>query len=719
MHTMSSSQTLLPRADEIDLGKALQYLWANKVFILLIALLTLTLGIFYAARRPPLYQADVLLQIEENQHNMNGMGGLSKKIDFVSASKSTAATHAALIQSRFILEPVINSLGLNIKTSPKQSMLKYLFLPMRDKNISISNFTVTTHHLNIPFRVQLDTANHIRLFDKKGGLILEGPVGQMLHNDTKGVTLEVATIAAPLKSEFWIEKQAMAPVTAGLLNRLKIKELGGKENTGILQISLQGHNPGRITDILNEIAKYTQQKDRKKKSREASKALNFLHQQLPLAKASLQKAETLLNQYRATSGKIDIKLQAQSLLTQLEELDKQLNSLRVNEVEMRQRYTPAHPFFISLMKQIKILEVKRGALEKQLKTLPASDQIAVNLMRDVEVKNTLYLILLNKIQELKFVKAGTISSVRILSHATIPDEPLSNHNRLIYGGSFLLGLTAAILFLFGRKLFSSNINDPHWVEEHLNLVNLAIIPYCKEQESSTKKFKKKQIPSLPLLAEVDSRNLSIESLRGLRTHLQSTLEHAENNIVSILGISPGIGKTFISSNLAWLLATAGKRVLLVDGDIRRGVIHNHFNLSPKPGLVDFLNEKATLGEILKKTNHPNLTILPRGSYGLDPSELLMRESFKETIQRLSENFDILVMDTAPILLVTDGVLIANLSATNYLVMGANIHQPADIVVVMKRLKQAGIELEGSIFNFFKAETKHYPHNRYNAYHYSD
>ena len=444
-----------------------------------------------------------------------------------------------------------------------------------------------------------------------------------------------------------------------------------------------------------------------------------MYQQLPLAKYSLDKAETDLNHYRATSGKIDIKLQAQSLLTQLEDLDKQLGTLQVNKIDMSQRYTTSHPFLIALIHQTKDLKIKRQQLENLLKGLPASDQIAVNLMRDVDVKNSLYLILLNKIQELEFIKAGTISNVRTLSYAKLPDQPLPGRGKLIYSGSIILGLVFSFLIVFIRKLLSTQVGDPHWGERHFNLVNLAIIPYCKEQTINTKKYKSHSLDYIPLLAEINPRNLAIESLRSLRTNLQVTLISAPNNIVSILGISPGVGKTFISSNLAWLLAVAGKRVLLIDGDLRRGVLHKNFDLQSKPGLVDFLNNTASKEQVLKISSHPNLTILPRGSYIADPSELLTSTKFKEFIHASSQQFDIVLIDTAPILLVTDGALIASLSGTNYLLIGANAHHPIEIATVMKRLANAGVPVHGSIFNFFKAGSGERFHSKYNAYYYDE
>lgn len=715
MSTIPNGRTFSPNEGEIDFSLILNQLWEKKWLILVVTLFTFSLGVIYTLRQGPLFQSDVLLQVDEQGSSNTGIGGLSKKLDLGSSPENTPATHAALIQSRFILEPVINSLGLDIKATPNQSFIKRLLFPTTDKKIKIDVFEAP-NNINKSFSLVFDKTNHIRLYNSSNKLMLEGDIGTLLTNSDHTLYLKVKTIHAPLKTTFTLIKKSDVEMTQTLLSRLKIKNLG--EDTGIFQISLRGSEPKEMIRILNFIAREAQHKDIEKKSLEASKALSFLYQQLPSAKKSLDQAETDLNLYRSTSGKIDIKLQSQSLLTQLEELDKELGTLRINKIDMEHRYTTAHPFLIALINQIKELEVKHTQLEKRLKSLPSSDQIAVNLMRDVEVKNSLYLILLNKVQELEFIKAGTVSNLRILSYAKLPEEPLPSHNKLIYGGSILLGLALSFIIIFVRKFIFSLVEDPHWSERHLNLVNLAIIPYCKEQTTNMKKFNNQTLKNIPLLAYMDPRNLAIESLRSLRTNLQVTLCGAPNNIVSILGISAGVGKTFISSNLAWLLAVGGKRVLLIDCDLRRGLMHKNFNIDPKPGLVEVLTNVKPIETVLKQTEQPNLTILPRGGYIEDPSELLMSSKFKDLTSELSKQFDIIVIDTAPILWVTDGVLIAALAGTNYLVIGGNAHHPSEIVMVMRHLANAGVQVHGSIFNFFKSGAKNKPFTQKYGY-YSD
>jgi tyrosine-protein kinase Etk/Wzc len=265
--------------------------------------------------------------------------------------------------------------------------------------------------------------------------------------------------------------------------------------------------------------------------------------------------------------------------------------------------------------------------------------------------------------------------------------------------SLLFGLLIGCVTTLVLKTFFQYVEDPQWIERHLKLTNMAIIPYSKEQALYTMNRHKSSI--LPLLASKYPNDLSIEALRSLRTSLQVLLCSATNNIVSIVGISPGTGKSFISANFAYLLAQAGKRVLLIDGDLRRGYLQQYFQATQQPGLSELINKTASLENTVIKTQQKNLLFLPTGSRPVNPSELLTKEEFKELIQSLSPQFDLIIIDTAPILAVTDGALIAALSGTNFLVVGSHSHQPKEIELAITRLMNAGVNLHGFIFNYKK------------------
>lgn len=710
------------QSHELDLSMLFQELFVHKWIILLITLLGLGVGAYYSWRQVPQYQTDLLLQVDASQSGLGRSGLPSQLSSGLSVSSGNSiATQIALIQSRYVLAPLVQSLGLDLSVSLKRnSLIERLFLnSTTKKTLNIKSFELPNNLVNVPFEVLIDKPNHVILFDKSNKQILQGNVGDLLVSKVYGIVLLVKKVKAPVGTRFVLVKQPSVVVAKSLSRKLQIEEIGSSRGfgsgTGILNIVLTGTDPKEIAKILNAVAVEAKANNAKQKAQEASQILEFLYQQLPITKGELVRAESSLNKYRSKSGKIDVKQQMQFYLGQLSALENKINELNINSIDMLQRYTKEHPAYIAIETQKKALSAQRLQLEQSLKKLPAADQVAVNLMRDVAVKRNLYLILLNKIQELKVVKAGTVSALRILSKAEIPNSALPNKKILIYLISFVFSFALGIMLVLGRKVFASRVDDPRWSELHFNVPNLAIVPYSKLQIGN--KLLGGSAEQGVLLAQAYPKNLSIEALRNLRTSLQLSLANSHNNVVSILGIAPRVGKSFVSTNIAYLLASSGKKVIVVDADLRRGTVHKYFNITPSPGLSEVLAQSVPIEKAIRPSAHDSLHVLTRGSYPNDPSELLMSNSFKVVLDNLSNQYDVVIIDTAPILLVTDALIVGGLSGINYMVFAAGEHKPQEIEMSIRRLKSAGVALHGSVFNFHK-EQKRLSYGQYYSYGYS-
>lgn len=717
MNTIVNGKSYSQEDDEIDFSNLVNQLVENRWLILIITFICLLCGILYASWQIPIYQSSALLQVQESQSPANSIfSNISSH--FGGEGGNSTQVQIALIQSRFVLEPVGQLLGLDISVRPSQTLLGRFFSPVNAKAI-IKSFIVSRNTINHPFRLRYEKKGVVSLYNERNELILRGKIGVLLSNANETIQLQVSQISAPIGTQFIIIKHSPAQVVSNLKQHLKIQSLGGPgNNIGLLEILFDDTDPNKAVRTLNVLVREAQIKDSEKKSLEASQTLKFLYAQLPITKNSLEEAELALNKYRAKSGKIDMKIQTQGLIQQLSELDKQLAKLHINQINMAQNYTSVHPMFQALTRKIKAIENDRADLEKNVKALPASDQIAVNLMRDVEVKSELYTVLLNKIQELEVIQAGVVSNVRILAYAKLPDGPLPTKKPLIYLESILLGFVLSAIIIFGRKMLYPKVIDPHWIEKQFNIANLAIVPYADEQPAKILSLSRTRENKFQLLAQVNPKNLSIESLRSLRTSLQVNLSCAKNNIISIMGLTPGVGKTFISVNLAYLLATADKKVLLIDADLRKGTINKYFNLAADPGFSELIQGVVSLEEAIKPSSHKNLFLLSRGNYPTDPSELLSGGRCNELLYDFSKKFDIVIIDTAPVLLVTDAALIGTIAGTNYLVLGSNVHRPSDIEMAMKRLNSSSVTVHGSIFNFHNASSqKNSYYGRYSAHHY--
>ncbi|OHE75723.1 MAG: hypothetical protein A3F67_00410 [Verrucomicrobia bacterium RIFCSPHIGHO2_12_FULL_41_10] len=701
---------------EIDFVALFHQLLEHKWLIAVIIAISLMGGKYYASKQIPVYNPDVLIQVESNRGvsgltiGLPGMGGGSGP-----SLGSPAAIQIALIKSRYILTPVIQSLHLNTNLSPSHPQSRWSRILSRSQpEAEMTLFTFPPED-NRPYYLVSEKGNKISLFDSNHQRILEGKIGERLANQDKSIQLQINQISARAGTKFTLMQYPINDrMVRSMARRITIDD---PEKLGLLTLAYQDTNPHLAARVVNEIAKVTQHKNTEKKSLEASKILSFLSKQLPLAKQDLTRAELALNRYHTTSGKIDTKLEIKNLIQEIMVIEKQLINLRMTKHEMFYQYTKSHPSMINLKRRIAMLHEEKKELLNEVKKLPLMDQMMLNLLRDVKMKNALNTILLSKIQEMKIIQAGLLSDVRILSYAKIPDSAVPIERAKLYGGSIIIGLIASIILIFGRKFIFPRIEDPYWTETRFNIPNLAIIPYSKEQFKDFQDLKRNVKKPIMLLSQKDPRNLSIESLRSLRTSLQVNLSCANNNIISILGASPGVGKTFVSTNLAYLLATADKRILLVDADLRKGTVHKYFNLDPSPGFAELIQGSVNIEEALKLTSHHNLTILPRGNYPVDPAELLSSERCKELISLFSKQFDIILIDTAPVLLVTDAVLISATSATNYLVLGSNVHQASHLEMAIKRLSSAGVTVHGSIFNFHNATSKKSSYQYYSSHYY--
>lgn len=446
----------------------LRILWQNllekRIFIIGCGLLTLSLAMAYSLVKPTQYQATVLLQVHHKQESSLGSINDSNQPSATdSLAQEPVSVQIALIRSKFILSPVIQALGLDIKVTPEKKHFFNLFPPLKNA-LQISELQVPAKYLNKRLILLIDRPNHFRLYGPRKKFLLEAEAGQGLASaDLFSIKVDKA-IAEP-GSRFSLIKLPESKQINQIRSRLLITDLSGSsegssDKVSILQLMLTGINPEEVIQIINKIALVTQQKDTERKSLEAKKTLEFLYQQLPIILASLKEAEAKLNLYRSNSGKIDIKLQTQYLFTHLSDIDKQLGSIRLKKMDMSQQFTSHHPFIISLNQKYKELEKQRKVILNQIKKLPATDQVATNLARDVTVKNNLYLHLLSKIHEQQVITAGIVSDIGILSLATFPDIPLPLKLSIVGFASLFIGLLLGCLGVAVWQMFNQPLPTP-------------------------------------------------------------------------------------------------------------------------------------------------------------------------------------------------------------------------------------------------------------------
>jgi tyrosine-protein kinase Etk/Wzc len=296
--------------------------------------------------------------------------------------------------------------------------------------------------------------------------------------------------------------------------------------------------------------------------------------------------------------------------------------------------------------------------------------------------------------------------------------------------SALLGfLISVCVTLMIERLFTG-VTDPEEIEARTGLVVCATLPLSRKQSEFEKQAKQKKtrqsdgaVEQHRLLASRCPGDPTVETLRSFRSALQFAMLGARNNIVMLAGPLPEIGKSFVTANLASILAAGGKRVLLVDGDLRKGHLHDSFGCIRGPGFAEALVAPDALDRLLHKQILPNLDFLQVGAYPANPSERLMGNGFGTLMRTVSERYDIVLIDSAPALVVSDAGIMAQTAGSVFLVARFAQTRVGEIQESIKRFAQTGARVQGVLLNGFSIHIGNYgdPSRRgshaYRAYQY--
>ncbi|HHC3073146.1 TPA: polysaccharide biosynthesis tyrosine autokinase [Klebsiella pneumoniae] len=711
-----TNKTTSKDTDEIDLGRLIgEFIDHRKLIISVTSLFTLV-ALIYAIFATPIYQADALIQVEQKQANAI----LSNLSQMLPDSQPQSAPEIALIQSRMILGKTVDDLNL-------QARVKQKYFPLLGRGfarlsgdkpgvLSISRLYVSENGNDIP-EISLTVKDKNNFLISIGDFTLNGKVGELL--DEKGISLKVDEIDANPGTKFSIDYVSRLKAITDLQEGLVVADQG--KDTGILTLSLTGDNPILIERIINSISENYLAQNIARQAAQDAKSLEFLSKQLPQVRSDLDQAEDKLNQYRRQSDSVDLSLEAKSVLDQIVNVDNQLNELTFRESEISQLYTKEHPTYKALMEKRKTLQDEKTKLNKRVSAMPETQQEILRLSRDVESGRAVYMQLLNRQQELNIAKSSAIGNVRIIDNAVTQPKPVKPKKVFIILIGIILGGIASSSLVLLRVFLRRGIETPEQLEE-LGINVYASIPVAETFTKSivlSKSWNKKTINETQGFLAVDNpADLAIEAIRGLRTSLHFAMMEARNNVLMISGASPNAGKTFVSTNLAAVISQTGRKVLFIDTDMRKGYTHKLFNESNANGLSDILSGKIEIDKAIKTVSSAGFDYISRGMVPPNPAELLMHRRFGELLSWASENYDIVILDTPPILAVTDAAVIGHYVGTTLLIARFELNTAKEIEVSVKRFEQTGVAVKGCILNGVVKKASSYYGYGYSHYGYS-
>ena len=704
-------------------------------------------GLYFAWSYPPIYTAVTLVEVSSKSSGyVLGQESLANAPGYWGPS-STIQNQIELIKSRSILSEAVEQTALDLSVQPRlfpeigSAWTRHhsgsglapvpLDIPQLDKyawggeKITITDFQIPGELRGQSFRLVAGTRGSYDLYAGDTVVIANGTVGETMQGKTAegiDVRLNVGEMLAHKGTEFFLSRQALPSAAEALRGQLSIKERGGSSvygGSGILEIRVDAGNPAAAMRAANAIATAYLKSNVRNLSEEATKKLEFLNQQIPRLQASVATADEALLQQKLRSGNLQLSEASKSLLTDVVDLEKRLSELELQRVELAQTYTAEHPAMVGVQRKREALLAERDALTRRMNGMPSAELKLLQLARDSQVANQLYVLLLNKAQEIRLVQAGTVGTVRIVDDALLPGGPSGPDRTGIFIKWLFVGFVLGATLGFIKKQISITANTPDELEQKLGVPIYATIPHSGAELAIWRKRGAGKVAAAggtKLLAINDPTDPAIESIRSLRASMFFALTDSRSNLVVISGPAPDVGKSFVASNLAIIAASAGQRVLLVDCDLRRGHLHESFKLKRSPGLSEYLSQQAELKEVVHYPN-PMLGVLTTGRIPPNPAELLASNRFSVLLEATRQHFDIVIADSPPVMNLADAVLVGRHAGAVFVVVRGGRSSLGEVRDALKRFAANNINVDGLVFNDFKPQMSGYLRGGYGKYYY--
>jgi tyrosine-protein kinase Etk/Wzc len=653
-----------------------------------------------------------------------------------------------VMRSRTVLDPVIDRYRFDISIKPRRipiiGDIADKFSTPGEPNgawLGLKSFAwggevVKVGYLNVPQNLEEEKLDLIALGD--GAYELLGPSGEFLIKgavgkpaEVNGISVLVNQLAARPGTHFEVIRWNSVDATKRFMDVVKITDK--VKDSGLIQIEYADKSPSKAAEVANALGQQYLAAAIAGRQLNDTQTLNFIKGELPRLLADLRKSEEALKSFRAKSNSMQPTTEAQSYLQGGLDLDRQIASLELQRTQLLDKYAPGSRWIQSVDTQLAQLKKTKSEFDGRFQGMPASERESVDLIRAQKVAETVYMGMVQKAEQLTVRRASTTGGAHILDTAVRPHRPVKPDPLIVLPGGFVLGLVAGVFIVFMRRHVLVGVTDPRYVERRLSVPVVGEVLFSHQQsllDRGLPAAARKTLPgaagrgALPtqrgaeggeaatgekidpsfgtsgnkILAERFPHDASVEALREVRTAMARDLAHTRNNIVMVTGPTTSAGKSFVAANLATLHAEAGARVALIDGDMRRGHLAAFFSQSNRGGLSEVLAERIPLRDALRQVGIDGVTFMSCGARPENPAALLTRPRFREVLQRLSNHFDMVIVDTPPFLAVTDASIIANETGASLLVLRSGMQTEEEIADTIKKIERAGGRVAGAVFN---------------------
>lgn len=710
-------------SDDINLGEIFNALLQRWWLIAVVFILVLLAGVAYAMLARPVYQADALIQVEDQKGGT--LKGLSQVSELLGGSESSVSGELEILRSREVLRKAVQATRADIiidvdnrfplvgewyarrhgdasVAEPKWGLAGYAW---GGEVLELAALELPESWWGRPFYL-IVTDDGFIVEDDAGTQLAQGAVGERVEFGGGGAKalLAVKHLAGRAGTRFSLVQQSPYSAVARVRQSL-IAEEAGKQSK-VIRLRYEDHDQAFARDILNATARAYLAQNVERRSAEARSSLQFLEGQLPELKQNVDSMEEALSRFRSKSGTISISKEADGLLQQAIGLENSRLELELKRDELLQRFKSEHPAVKAIQQQLAQVQQASNRLNGNIDKLPQAQKDLLRLERDAKVNTELYISLLNNAQELRIAEAGTVGNVRIVDFAVPNNVPVAPKRALIVAAAGVLGLMLGVFLVLILRVLRPAIQRSEQVEAGTGLITYVTVPESEIQRRfriSTHRSRKIQSgegAGANVLALSRPEDPAVESLRSLRTGLAFALMGAEGKVLVITGATAGVGKSFISANLAALLAANDKKVLLIDTDLRRPRLAEYFSYDRNVnGLSNVLAEAADVNSVIRAVI-PNLDVMPAGSTPPNPGELLLSGRFADLLQTLGKRYDHILLDTPPILPVADTLAVMRHASVAFMVARAEQTTVNELRDAMAKLNSAGVAepMKGVIFN---------------------
>ncbi|SAL59751.1 polysaccharide biosynthesis tyrosine autokinase [Caballeronia telluris] len=718
--------------------------------VVLIVVAVTCLAIGYALLSVPSYTADAIVRVEYPNSNALGLNSRSGRGSQEVVPKTLPSdAEMQIILSRTVLWPVIQKYKQDILVTPDevpvigriseliaaarssdQPMAAFLGLhayAWGGEKIDVQTLDVPSRYINQEMTLRALADQRYQLIDKDGNTLIEGTAGSLAQKD--GLSILVSRLVARPGTEFTVERLSEYSALQRFSKQVKASE--PQKESGVVQISYEDKDPKLAQDITNAIAQTYIASHVDQRRTEAGSTREFIQSELPRLKEQLKRTETNLSDYRTNADSMTPSSEADSYLKSTLDIDKQIAALDMQRAEVASRFGPGTRDMQTMDEQLGLLKQQKAELESRFSQLPESDRRAADLTREAKVAESIYVAMQGKSNELDVTRAGTLGNVHLVDSALFPSEPSKPKRLIVIAGGLVAGLLLGLLFVVYRKLTSRSIVlSPDAAEYQLQLPVFGTVAFSAEQarledspiRTARMLSQRAGVPPLDktaLVLSADTENEgAIEALRAIHASLMRDIERTGSNVLAIVGAAPGTGKTFVASNLAVIHAHAGNRVLLIDGDLRRGKVATEFGLPNDIGLADLLAEKQEIDRVIQSCAVAGLSVISSGVPPANPSKLLSTTRLRLLLERLAPHYDLIVIDTPAVLAASDAVMIAATAGSAAIVVRPGAQTGDQLGETTRRLDRAGARVAGAIFNAMpkrRSEKRMHPY----PHHYSD